>query len=101
MSEKERLLRKLRGHLAYKKQVEPYKIFRDLELKLLLKIEPKTLEELAKIKGFPIKGKRVNCWGQSIIDIFNEPEKIENFEIELDTSGFPVSRTVLKKMEIF
>ena len=101
MSETERLLRKLRGHLAYKKQVEPYKIFRDVELNLLLKKEPKTLEELSKIKGFPAKGKRVTCWGQSIIDIFNTPEKIENFEIELDVSGFPVSRTVLKKMEIF
>lgn len=101
MSKYEELLRKLRGHLAYKKQVEPYKIFRDIELQLLLKEEPKTMEHLTKLKGFPADGKRATCWGQSIIDIFNTPERIENFEIELDNAGFPISRTVLKKMEIF
>lgn len=101
MEEIERLLRKLRRHLAYAKQVEPYKIFRDVELNLLLKNKPKTIEELAKLKGFPKDGKRVTCWGESIIKIFNKPEDIKDFEVTLDGEGFPVAVPILKKMDLF
>lgn len=101
MKEKKRLLKNLRVHLAFKKGVEPYKIFRDTELTLLLKEEPKTLEELGRLKGFPPKGIRVTHWGEAIIAIFNKPERIEDFEIDLDSDGNPIARVVLRKMEIF
>lgn len=101
MGKIEILLKKLRGHLAYAKQVKPYVIFKDTELADLLKVKPKTLEELSTIKGFPSTGKRVSSWGQSIIDIFTKTDKIEDFKITLDSEGDPVSETILKKMEFF
>lgn len=101
MTKHEELLRKLRGHLAYAKQVKPYVIFKDEELKLILDIKPKTLASLATIKGFPKEGKRVEKWGQSIVDIFNKADKIEDFEVKLDKSGEPVAKTQLKRMNLF
>jgi ribonuclease D len=101
MNKQEELLRKLRGHLAYKKGVEPYVIFKDSELYEVLYVKPKTLEDLAKIKGFPAKGKRVAGWGQAIVDIFTTPDAIEDFDVKLDSSGEPVATTVMKKMNLF
>lgn len=101
MTDIETALRKLRGRLAYSKQCEPYKIFRDVELNLLLSEKPRTIENLSKIKGFPKTGKRVQNYGQAIIDCFNRPESIEDFDVKLDASGEPVANTVLKKMNLF
>ena len=101
MSKTEELLRKLRGHLAYKSQVEPYKIFRDIELNLLLDKQPKTLEELGEIKGFPVDGKRYKSYGQSIVDIFCSPDAIDDFEITVDKDGELYSETKLKRMSLF
>ena len=101
MKEIEGLLRKLRGRLAYAKQCKPYKIFRDIELNLLLENKPKTIEELACLKGFPKDGKRVTCWGESIIKIFNKPGDLKDFAVTLDGEGFPVSVPILKKMDLF
>ena len=101
MKKTEELLRKLRGHLAYKKQVKPYVIFKDTELEEILKVEPKTLDELATIKGFPRTGARVTKWGQSIVDIFNKTDEVEDFEVTVDKDGDLVVNTVVKMMEMF
>lgn len=101
MPKTEVLLRKLRGHLAYAKQCEPFKIFRDVELEALLKAKPTTIEALARIKGFPKDGARVTKYGQSIIDCFIKADKIEDFEVKLDSTGDPVAKTVLKRMNLF
>lgn len=101
MSKTEELLRKLRGRLAYCKQVKPYMIFRDVELEELLKVQPKSLEQLATIKGFPIDGKRVQGYGQSIIDIFTRANQIEDFEVQLDRNNEPISQTKMIKMNLF
>ncbi|GAA0101698.1 hypothetical protein UT300012_24130 [Paraclostridium bifermentans] len=101
MTDKKELLCKLRGHLAFKKQVKPYVIFKDVELERLLEVQPTTLEELATIKGFPRDGKRVTGFGKSIIDIFTRTDKIEDFSVKLDKDGDPVSETKLKRMSLF
>lgn len=100
MSKEEFLLRKLRGRLAYSKQCKPYMIFRDTELKLLLDAKPKTKNELSKIKGFPSTGSRVRNYGQAIVDIFNQSDKIEDFKIDLNSEGEPVA-TALQKLSVF
>lgn len=101
MSREEELLRKLRGHLAYAKQVKPYVIFKDEELKEILSKRPKTLDELSTIKGFPREGKRVEKWGQSIVDIFTKTEKIADFELKTDSDGEPSVTTKLVRMNLF
>lgn len=101
MEIEEILLRKLRGHMAYKKQVEPYKIFRDAELNILLQVRPKTMEDLTKIKGFPEAGARVACCGQSILDIFNRPKDIDDFDVKLDSKGNLSVNTQLIPLSVF
>jgi ribonuclease D len=99
--EQEELLRKLRGRLAFKKQVEPYVIFNDKGLAEILSVSPKSIEELGALKGFPIDGKRVAGWGQAIIDIFNKPDNIEDFEVDLDAHGELQAKSTLKQMKLF
>lgn len=96
MANEKELLQKLRGHLAYKVGMEPYKVFRDQELDLLLEKRPKTLEELAKLKGFPKDGARVTKYGKAIIDIFNRSGQIDDFNVRDD--GFV--ETKLKRMKL-
>lgn len=95
------LLKKLRGHMAYKKGVEPFRVFRDVELELLLQVKPKTIKELTTIKGFPAGGKRVGGYGEAIIAIFNKPQEIKDFNINLDKDGEPTAKIVLKQMSVF
>lgn len=97
MTKEEELLRKLRGHLAHASQMEPYKVFTDENLNELLKVKPKTLDELKGIKGFPEKGARVSKYGQSIVDIFNKANSISGFDVSLDKEGEPVSKTLTTK----
>jgi ribonuclease D len=101
VTEVENLLRKLRGRLAFKSAKKPYVIFNDETLGDLLKEEPKTIEALSAIKGFPADGKRVAAWGQAIVDIFNKPDKIEDFDVKLDADGEPQATTRMKKMNAF
>ena len=76
-------------------------IFKDTEMSDLLEIKPKTLKALGEIKGFPASGKRVEKWGQAIIDIFNKTDKVEDFEVELDGNGDVIVRTKMKPMSVF
>lgn len=101
MNKTEELLRKLRGHLAYAKQMKPYQVFTDENLKDLLKAKPKTLGELKQIKGFPEDGARVNKYGQAIVDIFNKADKIEDFTVHIDKDGDAVATTKTKKLNLF
>lgn len=68
-------LRKLRGSLAHKAQMEPFKVFTDEMLGELLQKKPRTLEELATVKGFPKDGARVTKYGADIIAVFNKSYK--------------------------
>ena len=99
--EKELLL-KLRGRLAYVKQLPPYMIFQDKQLEDLLKFKPKTLEELSAIKGFPKDGTRVNNWGDSIIAIFKHPQEVTDFNIQMNKDGEEVKVVpVIQKASFF
>jgi ribonuclease D len=96
------LLKKLRGRLAYVRGVEPYVIFKDTEFESLMEVQPKSLQELATIKGFPADGKRVQNWGQAIVDIFTKSDQVTEFEVE--PTGVPDEyriKTRLKPMSLF
>lgn len=101
MDNKEVLLKTLRGRLAYSHQCEPYKIFGNKELMALLEVEPKTLEELATIKGFPSDGKRVANYGEAIIAIFNRPTEVKDFKIEETATGEFIAKPVLERLDLF
>ena len=67
----------LRSKLAFSNTTGHSWQFSDVELERLLKAQPRTLDELGAIKGFPRDGKRVKAYGKLIIDIFNNSEYID------------------------
>lgn len=96
MRERQReLLIKLRGVLVGELHVQPYIVYPDETIELLLDMQPKTLDDLANIKGFPEKGKRFKGFGKQVIAIFNETDTIEDFK--LDSTGSLTSTP--KRME--
>lgn len=67
---KDKLL-KLRSDVAKENHGATYLVFNDKELEELLLKQPKSIEELSKIKGFPKNGKRVQCYGSRLVSIFS------------------------------
>lgn len=94
-------LQKLRGSIAFSKQCEPFKVFRNTELDLLLKVKPTTIEGLSTIKGFPPTGNRVLKWGEAIIKIFQNVDSIEDFKTEGKPGEDPTVKVILKKSNAF
>lgn len=95
-----KLLKDLRSKLVGTNKTLPYTIYRDKDIEALLKAQPKTLEDLGKIKGFPIDGVRHKNYGESILKVFIDPNSISTFE--LDTSRpKPVIKTVARKVHAF
>lgn len=57
-----------------KEGIRPYQVFRDEEILLLMKVRPKTIEELEGLRGFPKGGARVTKYGTRIINAFKEAQ---------------------------
>lgn len=97
MREKEQLL-ELRRQVAKKSGQATYLVPNDKEIEMILKVRPKSMEELTSIKGFPKTGKRVAAYGQAIIDIFTKGVS----SINVTGSGEDlVTKTTLKSSSIF
>lgn len=71
LTKREQLI-ELRKAIAQKNGQATYLVYNDSELEVLLQKQPKTIEELAAIKGFPKNGKRVAAYGNALVSIFNE-----------------------------
>lgn len=90
---KDKLL-KLRSDIAKSTHGSTYLVFNDNEMKTLLNKMPKTIEELASIKGFPKNGKRVLTYGKELIQIFNDVTSVKsslnvkNSSINMKNSSF-------------
>lgn len=78
MREKEQLI-KLRSEVAKRSGQSTYLVPNDKEIEVLLKVRPKTIQELTALKGFPLKGKRVASYGQAIVDIFTKDIQQVNY----------------------
>jgi len=76
------LLNELRSTLVGKLHVQPYIVYDDATIERLLKMQPKTLDDLKQIKGFPEKGKRFKGFGDQIIAIFNKTDSIQGFDVD-------------------
>ena len=63
-------LKRFRGAQAHRKQCEPYRIFTNAILEVLVEQKPSTLQSLSMVKGFGEK--RIAAYGQGIIDIINK-----------------------------
>lgn len=102
MREKQRqLLIELRSKLIAKEKSMPYCIYTDATIEDLLEAQPKTVDELTQVKGFPEKGKRVKGFGEAIVAVFTKTDKVVGFDLkESSTNGFEVG-TNLKRAVAF
>jgi superfamily II DNA helicase RecQ len=94
------LLVALRAKLIGTKHTLPFTIYSDETIEDLLKAQPATLEELAKVKGFPANGKRVAGFGECIVKIFTSTDEVSNITVETSGDGVNV-KTELKKLSLF
>lgn len=96
------LLIKLRSKLIGQQGVLPYCIYTDATIEDLLDAQPKSIDELVKVKGFPAKGKRVKGFGEAIVAVFTNPDKVQGFEIKSGASTGEIEvGTSLKRMSSF
>ena len=100
IAKQRKLLLELRSDLVGKLHTQPFTIYNDATIELLLKAQPKTKEELGKVKGFPPDGKRMKGFGDAVIAIFTKTDIIDKISINGDENGVSVS-PVLKSMDVF
>lgn len=93
-----KLLVDLRGELVGKLHAQPFTIYNDKTIEELIRVKPKTISELEKVKGFPPKGKRITGFGEAVIAIFND-EDIQEFCIH--DGNKPSIETKIKPMKLF
>ena len=102
MREKQRkLLEELRSTLVGTLHVQPFTIYTDKNIEDLLVAQPKSLDDLKKVKGFPETGKRFKGFGQSIVDIFTKTDSVTSVAVNTNSSGDLVIKAMVKKMEAF
>lgn len=94
------LLLNLRSKLVGSNHTLPFTVYTDQNIEDLLDAQPTTMEELYAVKGFPKEGKRVKSYGESILQIFKEPEKIKSISVDVSTDGVQV-KTEIKNMKLF
>ena len=101
MKEKQRqLLHELRSKLVGCMHVQPFTIYNDETIEHLIDAQPKTLGELEEVKGFPKGGKRITGFGEAVIAIFTNCDKIEAIEVSGDSDSANVG-VQLKRMNAF
>lgn len=91
-----RLLLELRSKLVGEMHVQPFTVYNDSTIEELLAARPKTLEELAGVKGFPANGKRIAGFGEAVVAIFSNKD-VTDFKVDSSTGV----ETVLQRMEAF
>ena len=88
------LLLDLRSKLVSKMHVQPYIVYDDDTIELLLQKQPKTLDDLKQIKGFPEKGKRFKGFGLSVCAIFNDKEQLDGIDVDDTGHVTPVPKKI-------
>lgn len=94
------LLLDLRSQLVGKMHTQPFTIYTDSTVEALLEAQPKSLEKLAKVKGFPKDGKRIKGFGEAVVQIFVDCASIESIEVGANDAGLTVE-TTLRPMSAF
>lgn len=99
--EKQRgLLVNLRRKLVGQRHTLPYTIYRDEDIESLLTAQPHTIEDLEKVKGFPKDGLRIKGFGKSILEVFNNTNKVVDIDLKV-SDGVPEITVKLKRMQLF
>ena len=87
MRDYRKMLVDLRSEIISAFHTLPYTVYTDETLELLLVAKPKTIEELAEIKGFPAEGKRIKGFGEAIVAIFDDSKEIKSITVKDSEEG--------------
>lgn len=98
--EQRQALINLRAQLVGTMHVQPFTIYQDTTIEALLAAKPKTLEELAKVKGFPAKGKRMQGFGEAVVAIFDESASSVTTKIGF-ANGKPKVEFAMQEVSVF
>ena len=91
----------LRSKLCGRLHLQPFKIYTDKTVEDLILAQPKSIEELANVKGFPKDGFRIKGFGEAIIYVFNNTDKVASIDILESNDGNLEVKTSLKDMGLF
>lgn len=97
----EKLLNEYRSQMSRDKRIKVFKVFTSENIRDIIQAQPRTLEELTKVKGFPKDGKRIQQYGEAIINIMTKCDEIETIQVSADDKGAPKLKMKLKQMNLF
>lgn len=97
----EKLLNEYRSQMSRDKRIKVFKVFTSENIQDVLKAQPRSLEDLAQVKGFPKNGKRIQQYGEAIIEIMTKCDDIETINVCPDENGAPKMKMKLKQMNLF
>lgn len=90
----------LREQLIGELHTLPYTIYDDATMEALLDARPQSIEALTQVKGFPEKGKRVKGFGEAVVKIFTELDRLEEIGVKNNGGNIEVV-TKLQPMNCF
>lgn len=88
----------LRNTLCGDKRILPYMVYTVGCAKEIVKSQPKTLQELGKVKGFPANGARIKNYGKVILEVLWSDKIITDFDIKETKDGIEIN---ISKMNLF
>lgn len=97
----EKLLNEYRSKMSKDKRIKVFKVFTSENIKDIIQAQPHSLEELSRVKGFPKDGKRIEQYGESIIEIMTRCEEIDTVEVSPGKDGAPKMKVKLLKLDLF
>lgn len=92
----------LRNSLCGQKHVLPYMIFTEECAKSIVEAQPRTIEELGRVKGFPVNGKRIKNYGEAVLDALWKADRIECFDVSVNGEKNDITISpVIRNMQCF
>lgn len=95
------LLNAFRSQMSREKKIKVFKVFTSKNIDDIIEAQPQTIEELAKIKGFPLDGMRINGYGEAIINIIKNTDSVKEISINTGANGEIAVQTSLEQLSIF
>lgn len=95
------LLVSLRRQLSGKNHTLPFTVYTDKDIDALIEAQPKTIEALKTVKGFPPNGTRVKGYGEAIVAIFNDASRIAEITVSEGDTGEIVVGTTFRPITAF
>lgn len=95
------LLNSFRSQMSREKRIKVFKVFTSKNIEDIIEAQPQTIEQLSKIKGFPLDGMRIRGYGEAIINIIKNTDRVSEISVDTDANGEIAIQTSMEKLGIF